>query len=233
MENEGAVKSVFSLGAMGRNAVSLVRSPRALFGSMEKGGGYAAPLLYALVWQYAAAAITLLLSFVKPTGMPGGTTAQVVSFFVLPPATVGAGFLFAAVFFVIWHLMGSPENYQTAYRVWALLAPLSVVSAVFRLVPYLSLAVSLYYLYLLVVSSVTVHGIRRSKAWTVWPLLMAGFVLAVVAAGVFGAMRGRWPGARAGMGRSPGFEMPRVPPPPPMPAEFQEKMEEPKAPTKK
>ncbi len=215
MENEGAVKSVFSLGAMGRNAVSLVRSPGALFGSMEKGGGYAAPLLYALVWQYAAAAITLLLSFVKPTGMPGGTLAQVVSFFVLPPATVGAGFLFAAVFFVIWHLMGSPENYQTAYRVWALLAPLSVVSAVFRLVPYLSLAVSLYYLYLLVVSSVSVHGIRRSKAWTVWPLLMAGFVLAVVLAGVFGAMRGRWPGARPAMSRPPVFDMPQLPPPPP------------------
>lgn len=232
MENEDAVKSVFSLGAMGRNAVSLVRSPGALFGSMEKGGGYAAPLLYALVWQYAAAAITLLLSFVKPTGMPGGTTAQVVSFFVLPPATVGAGFLFAAVFFVIWHLMGSPENYQSAYRVWALLAPLSVVSAVFRLVPYLSLAVSLYYLYLLVVSSVTVHGIRRSKAWTVWPLLMAGFVLAVVAAGVLGAMGGRWPGARPGLGRS-GFEAPRVPPPFPISPELQKKMNEEKAPAKK
>ncbi|MBP9699151.1 MAG: hypothetical protein KBD85_03945 [Elusimicrobia bacterium] len=233
METEGALKSVFSLGSMGRNAMALFRSPGTLYGLMEKGGGYAAPLLYALVWHYVAAVITLVLSFVKPGTIPGGTTAQVVSFFLLPPVTVGAGFLFAAVFFVIWHLMGSPENYQTAYRVWALLAPLSVVSAVFRLVPYLSLAVSLYYLYLLVVSSVTVHGIRRSKAWTVWPLLMAGFVLAVVMAGVFGAMRGRWPDARAGMGQSPGFEMPRVPPPSPMPDEIQEKMEEPKAPAKK
>lgn len=213
MENEGAVNSFFSLGSMGRNAVALFRSPAALFGSMEKGGGYAGPLLYVLVWQYAAAAITLVLSLVKAAPASGTTATQVLSFFLLPPATLLAGFLFAAVFFVIWHLMGSLENFQTSYRVWALMAPLSVVSAVFRLVPYLSLAVSLYALYLLVVSSVTVHGIRRAKAWTVWPLLMVGFVLVVVTVGVFGAMRGRWPGSRPGMGRTPNFEIPQLPPP--------------------
>ena len=149
----------------------------------------------------------------------------------MTPLTLLAGFVFAGVFFVIWHLMGSAHNYQTAFRIWSLFAPLAVASAVFRLVPYLSLVVTVFYFFLLVTSTIEIHAIRPTKAWTVWGILLAVFAVLVILAGVMGAARGRlMPSQRgpsmSGFPTAPGFSpAPQNAGPTMSQAEMQQKME--------
>ena len=232
METELPVANTLSLSHFWKGAVDLFRAPKAVFRSMSREGGYGKPIVYALLWQYVASVVALLVSFVKPLPNAWGAAGKVAALLLMPPLTIAMGFVFAAVFFVIWHLMGSTHNYQTAFRFWALLAPLGVASAVLRLVPYASLLVTVYYFYLLVSATVELHGIRPVKAWTVWGILMAVFALLLVVGGVIAAMRGRWPGARRGAS-FPGFpsaQGDRMAPPLPgagmNPADAQTKMQE-------
>lgn len=191
METELSVHDSFSLSHFWRGAIDLFRAPKTLLRSMSKDGGYGKPIVYALLWQYVASLLALIVSFIRPLPTPWGTVGKILALLFMPPLTVLVGLVFAGVFFVIWHLMGSSHNYQTAFRIWALFAPLAVASAVLRLIPYVSLVVTVFYFYLLVAASVEVHGIRPTKAWTVWSLLLAVFALLVVVAGVLGAARGR------------------------------------------
>lgn len=154
---------------------------------MSKEGGYGKPIVYALLWQYLAGLVGLIISLVRPLPTQWGVPGKILLFFVSPPLMIGMGFAIAAFFFVIWHLMGSSHNYQTAFRIWALFSPLAVLSAV----PYLSIVVILFYVFLLVTASVEVHGIRPTKAWTVWSILLGVLVLLLVGAGIVAAARSR------------------------------------------
>lgn len=175
--------------------MDLFRAPKRLLRTMSKDGGYGKPIVYALLWQYAASAVGLVLSFVRPVPAPwGGITGKILMFALTPPLMLLAGFVIAAFFFVIWHLMGSAHNYQTAFRVWALFSPLAVLSAV----PYVSVGVIVFYVFLLVTASVEIHAVRPAKAWTVWGLLLAVFALLVVLAGVLSVARGKFPSGRGG-----------------------------------
>lgn len=191
MEPDLAVVDSFSLSQFWRGAGGLFRAPKALLRSMSKDGGYGKPIVYALLWQYVASAVALLVSLIRPLPTPFGVTGKIALFFLTPPLTLLVGFFFAALFFVIWHLMGSAHNYQTAFRFWALLAPLGVASALLRAVPYASLLVMVFYFYLLVAASVELHAIRPTKAWTVWGVLLVGVSFLVAVAGVIGAVRGK------------------------------------------
>jgi hypothetical protein len=210
LETDQAIEDSFSLSQWGRGAIDLFRAPKTRLRSMTKEGGYGKPIVYALVWQYVASAVTLLLSFVRPVPTPWGIPGKILMFGVTPPLMLLVGFVIAAFFFVIWHLMGSSHNYQTAFRFWALLAPLAVLSAV----PYLSLVVVLFYFFLVVTASVEIHAIRPTKAWTVWGILLAVFALLVISAGVISAARGRFPSSRGGgpiAGASSGLGFPSTP----------------------
>lgn len=221
--SENAVTDVFAPKQWGHSAWALIRSPHALFQSMDRLGGWTGPMVYALAWNYAASALTLALSFLRPTPAPWGVLGKVILFFAAPPLALLGGFFFSAFFFFLWHVMGSAQNYRTAFRVWALLAPLSVVSAVLRLVPFLTMAVLVYSFFLLVVASVRVHGIRPTRAWTVWSLVLAGFLLMVALAGVANALRKRWPGTGGRPGAYAG-QGPAAAVPPDVEKKIQEEM---------
>ncbi|MBK8576592.1 MAG: hypothetical protein IPN90_13265 [Elusimicrobia bacterium] len=187
MQTEQSLTDSFSLAHFWRGAVGLFRAPKTLLRSMSQEGGYGYPILYALLWQYLAGAVGLGISSLRALPSPVGAGGKIFIFFVTPPIMLGVGFVLAALLFVIWHLMGSSKNYQTAFRVWALFAPLAVLNAV----PYLSVAVIVFYFYLLVAASVEIHAIRPTKAWTVWGILLVVLALLLVMAGIVGAARGR------------------------------------------
>lgn len=215
MEPELSLQDSFSLPQFWRGAVDLFRAPKTLLRSMTKEGGYGKPIVYALLWQYVASLVGLLVGLIQPVPMPMGMIGKVMLFFLMPPLTILMGFVFAGIFFVIWHLMGSSLNYQTAFRFWALLAPLAVASAVLRVVPLVGLVVTGYYFFLLVTASVEIHAIRPTKAWTVWGILFAVFALVVLLGGILGAARGKMLSSRpnanqGGFPSSQGF--PTAPP---------------------
>lgn len=149
-------------------ALAMVKSPARYFGSLQKDGGYAAPALYAMFWFLVSALLELLLSFVRPHPLGFSLTRRAVWVFAGPPIIVGFGFLLTAQIFVLWHLMGSKNDYRAAFRCWASLAPLSAAGVVLGLVPYLNLTVLAYGLYLIVAATVHAHLIQRARAWIVW-----------------------------------------------------------------
>lgn len=204
METGQAINDSFSLSFLGRGAIDLFRSPKTLLRSMSKDGGYGKPIVYALIWQYVASVVALVISFVRPVPSPWGVTGKILMFALTPPLMLLVGFVIAAFFFVVWHLMGSSQNYQTAFRIWALFAPLAVLSAV----PYVSLGVIVFYVFLLVTASVEIHAIGPTRAWTVWGILLAVFALLVILAGVISVARGRFPSSRGGMPTSSALGQP-------------------------
>ncbi len=207
METELSSPDSFSLSHFGKGALDLFRAPKSTLRSMTKEGGYGKPLLYALLWQYVASAVALGISFVRSVPTPWGIPGKIIMFGLTPPLMLLVGFVVAAILFVIWHLMGSAQNYQTAFRVWALFAPLAVLGAL----PYVSLAVMVYYFFLLVTASIEIHSIRPTKAWTVWGVLLAGFALLVILAGVISVARGRFPTGRGGLPTSSSLGLPTGP----------------------
>lgn len=170
-------------------AVQLFKNPRGFFRGMEKTGGYLTPSLYLLGWGVISAAVGFLVALTRPVplGFAGGRAAQGLNILFNPLGALALAFGLVVVYlFVIWHWMGSKENYQTAFRVWAFLAPLGLVSAVLGLVPYLPLLILPYAVYLIVIASEEVHGIPAQRAWTVWGILGGTLLLFALVAAVAG-----------------------------------------------
>jgi hypothetical protein len=162
-------------------AVALFKSPRAFFAAMERKGGYMTPCLYLLAWSFVSGVIGFLVGLTRAPLPGAGRAVQAASVVVGPPLVLGFGFAAAAVLFVIWHLMGSKEDYQTAFRCWAFMAPVGVIGAVLGLVPLLPLAVFFYTFYLVVVASQEVHGLSPRRSWAVWGTLGGVILVASVA----------------------------------------------------
>jgi len=158
-------------------AAALAKSPRRFLRDMAKKGGYGTPILFLAFWTFASSFISVLVSFVRPS-VGGGT--MVVRFFGLiasPFLGVLAGFFFAAILFVIWHLMGSREDFQTSFRVWSFISPLWAAGSVLGLIPYLSILVLFAAIYLIIVASEEVHGLPRDRSLIVWGIICGFFLL--------------------------------------------------------
>ena len=167
-------------------ALVLLKSPTKFFSQLPKAGGYGTPVVYALFWFFLATGVEIVIShFRQPVKV--GWAMELAWLFLGPLLLVGVGFIGAAIFFVIWHLMGSKENYQTAFRCWAFTTPVSLASAILSLVPFLNLLAFLYATYLLVMASIYTHGIPSRRSWTVWGIFCG--VLLVMVGGSFAARK--------------------------------------------
>lgn len=168
----------------------MARRPWEFFRSVNPQGGYAAPIFYALVWQWIAAGVAFVAGF-----LPGASglslTARLLWLVFGPVVSLGAGFLIAGFLFVVWHLMGSRNDYRAAFLCWALLSPLGALSALARLVPYLYLAVLVYGFFLVVVATVEVHGVPLKKSIIVWSAILVFSLVLQILMLVFQAVRAR------------------------------------------
>lgn len=197
----------------GRNlfswAVGMVTGPRRFFAALAKRGGFKTPVGYALCWLFLSTVMELLVGRLRPQPIRVGWVIEVGSLAAVPLVMIGIGFIVAAVLFVIWHLMGSPENYETAFRCWAFITPISVLSALLSVVPFLNVLALLYGLFLLVIASIETHRISSARSWTVWGALCAVFLALIgVAVGSRSALSKRGFGVppEAGMLEIPGLD---------------------------
>ena len=145
---------------------------------MPKTGGFLEPLVFVVIMGLVAGVIHVLLNFIG-LGQAAGMMSGFGVIIVLPIAAAVGSFVGAAILFVIWKLMGSQENYETAYRCGAYLSALAPVTAIISAVPYAGGMINMaIYIYFLVTASIYVHHLPSQKAWLVFGII--GVILALM-----------------------------------------------------
>ncbi len=177
------VRMANQLDAIKNTIVQVVVQPVSFFQGMEKSGGFGPPVLFVVAMGVLTALVSIILSIVG-LGMYGFGMA-LGSLIFIPVFMVIGSFIAAAIFFVIWKLMGSQENFETAFRCYAYLAAVTPIITVLNVIPYIgSLAGLAWMLYLIVIASSEVHQIERRKAWIVF-----GIIAVLLALLTLGAQR--------------------------------------------
>ena len=178
-----------NFAAMPQTAINVVMKPAEFFQTMPKTGGYLEPLVFAVVMGLIAGIIQAIISFIGlgPAGKFGSAAGLSMIIFMPIAAAIGS-FIGGAILFVIWKLMGSPEEYETAYRCGAYLMALAPIMAIIRIIPYAGGVISMaLYVFYLVTASVQVHQIPSQKAWLVFGIIGIIFALG----GLYSEYKGR------------------------------------------
>ena len=172
--------------AIPQTAVNVVTKPAEFFQGMPKAGGFLEPLVFAVIMGFIAGVVQAILSWIGlgPAAAQGGGMMSGFGMIIFMPIAAAAGsFIGGAILFGIWKLMGSRENYETAYRCGAYLAALAPVTAIISAVPYAGGAINMaIYAFYLVMASVHVHQLPSQKAWLVFGIIGVILVLATVRA---------------------------------------------------
>jgi hypothetical protein len=168
--------------AIPQTAIRFITAPAAFYREMPKKGGFVAPLVFAVAMGVIGGIIQAVASLAALN--PAASAMAGLASVVLVPIMVAIfGFVGAAIMFVIWKLMGSQEDYETAYRCGAYAAAFTPITMILGLIPYAGSAVGiLIMVYLLVVASVEVHQLPANKAWLVFGIIGAILVFASVSA---------------------------------------------------
>ena len=179
-----------NFAAMPQTAVNVVTKPAEFFQGMPKSGGFLEPLVFAVIMGFISGVIQAVLSFIglgPGAGYGGGIHGFTMIIFMPIAAAIGS-FIGGAILFIIWKLMGSQEDYETAYRCGAYLMALVPITAIIGVIPYAGGLISMgIYLFYLVTASIYVHNIPSQKAWLVFGIIFAIFALI----GVYGEHKAR------------------------------------------
>lgn len=168
----------FNINAIIDTAKQIILNPVGFYKSMPTAGGLTTPLIFVAVMCAIAALISFVLNLVglaKFGPIGGGGILKVIIF---PIIAVVASFIGAGIMYVIWKLMGSDKDYQTAYQCLAYTSVVFPIAAVISIFPYLgSIAQTLISSFLLYLASIHVHAIKPQTAKIVFGVLAAIFVI--------------------------------------------------------
>ncbi len=152
-------------------AVTVIKNPVGFYRDMPKTGGFVEPLIFAVVMGLISGVVTAILSIFSL-----GSAASFfmgIAFIIFYPIMVAIfGFVGAAIIFIIWRIMGSQEEYETAYRCVAYAIAISPITTLLGIIPYLGAIISLvWWLYLMIAASTEVHKIPQKKAFMVFGII--------------------------------------------------------------
>ncbi|PKN10090.1 MAG: hypothetical protein CVU72_02350 [Deltaproteobacteria bacterium HGW-Deltaproteobacteria-7] len=171
-----------NFAAMPQTAIEIVTKPAEFFKGMPKTGGFTEPLVFAVMMGFIAGIIQAILGFIglgHAGGYDGGMMGSFSVIIIMPIAAVIGTFIGGAIFFLIWKLIGSQENYETAFRCGAYLMALSPITSVVGVVPYAGGLITMaIYIFYMVTASIHVHHIPAQKAWLVFGLI--GLIVASI-----------------------------------------------------
>lgn len=156
---------------------AVVLHPGDFFAAMPRNGGYIQPLLFMVVMGAAAGVVRAVLGM---TGLAGNiSTAMALAAIVITPLLIAIlGFVVAAVLFVLWRIMGSEQDFETAYRCTAYGSAISPVTQLLAVIPYAGLLLNLaWWTIILVAASVQAHRIRRTAAAAVFGIIAVLFAV--------------------------------------------------------
>ncbi len=175
--SHGAPQSGFSVDAIKETAIAVITDPVSFYRSMPKDGGFAYPVVFLAAMAVVTALVGGLLSVLF--GGRGASGAGSLLMLVLLPILVAVYCCISAAFtYLAWRMMGSEQGYETAFRCLAFAAAIMPVTALLGPIPYLGVILpTLWGLYLIVIASEHVHGIKPVKAWLVFGVFSGVLVL--------------------------------------------------------
>lgn len=175
MEKEG-----FDLKEIVETAIKVLTSPQTFFREMAKRGGYVKPLIFMIVMGVVGGLIQSIFNIIG-LRVATGLAMGVASIILVPIVIAIFGFVGAAILYLIWKLMGSQEEYETAYRCAAYISALAPITCVLGIVPYIGGAVGVALaMYLTIIASIEVHRIPSQKAWLVFGIIGAILILLTI-----------------------------------------------------
>lgn len=162
-------------------ALKVITNPSGFYREMPKTGGFQHPIIFLVAMMVVGVVIGFVgsLAHIGINPMGGMMGAGAISGIIFAPI-IGLVFSFiaAGILFIIWKIMGSQENYETAYRCAAYSSGIIPVTSVLGFIPYLgSVAGLLWGFYLIITASIEVHKIKSSLAWTVWGIIAALLII--------------------------------------------------------
>lgn len=167
--------------AIPQTAIKVLTSPSAFFREMPKTGGFIEPLVFALVMGIIGGLIQAVLGIVGLRFVTGAAMA-LASIILLPIFIVIGSFIGAAILFVIWKLMGSQESYETAYRCGAYISALTPITTILGIIPFIGSPIGVVLMtFFIVIASVEAHNIPSQKAWLVFGIIGAIFIVINIA----------------------------------------------------
>lgn len=148
--------------------LKVIMNPVDFYREMQKTGGFIPPLMFMIIIGIVGGLISAILGIIGMS--PAAGIGMAIASVILVPIFIFIfGFIVAAVLFIIWRLMGSKENYETAYRVIAYSSAITPITTVLNIIPYIGGIMGLIWItYLLVTGSVEVHKIAKKTAWIVF-----------------------------------------------------------------
>jgi hypothetical protein len=162
-------------------AIRVITDPAGFYQSMPKSGGLIEPLIFMVVLAVVAGVLSAVLSLFG-FGMAGVMVGGLMAVILVPILVVIFGFIGAAIAYVIWKLMGSEENFETAFRCIAYTAAIAPITAVLSLIPYLgSLVSALWPMVLLALASIHVHRRSEQMSWVIFGII--GVIFALIGVG--------------------------------------------------
>jgi hypothetical protein len=169
----------FDLSTVIEQAKHVIFNPVDFYRNMSKTGGYSEPIIFLLVMAATSGLLTGILSVVNLLPLSAGSGLGMIILF--PIALLIFGFVFAAILFVVWKLMGSPENYEVAYRCVAYTSAILPVVTVLGVIPYLGTLVRVVWgSYLAIIASMEVHGRQKNPSYIVFGILGAlGLIMSI------------------------------------------------------
>ncbi len=169
-ENNETADSGFNLGTVIDTAKAVITSPVSFYKSMATGGGLAEPVIFVVVMAVLTAIVAMVYGILG-LGM-GGVAIGIGAIIFIPIFSVIGSFIGAAILFVIWKLMGSDKNYETAYRCVAYAFAIVPVMAIISFIPYIAgIIQKIWSAFLMYVASTEVHKIKAQTAKIVFGIL--------------------------------------------------------------
>ena len=166
------------LDQMTSMALKVITDPVGFYRQMPKTGGLIDPLMFMVVLAVLTGLVSAVFS-IFGFGMAGAMAVGLLAVFVVPVFVVIFGFVGSGIAFVIWKVMGSGEEFETAFRCVAYTAAVGPVIMVLGILPYVgTLATALWPMALLAVASIHVHGRSVQTSWAVFGAL--GVISALV-----------------------------------------------------
>jgi hypothetical protein len=156
-------------------AVDVIARPAEFYRCMPRAGGFLDPLMYLLMIGVLTGLVNLALS---PLLLDQPFVVALGSVAMIPILLAVFGFIVAGVLFVIWRLMGSRESFETSYRCMAYACAILPITVVLSGLPYLgTFIVVMWWMLLMVLASVRVHGVRQPVAAAVFGAVGMALVL--------------------------------------------------------
>ena len=154
----------FSLRTVIAIARQVLLDPRTFFAQLPRHGGYGEPVIFVGIMAVIAGVLGALLSFVTSLRI-GGMTFGIVSILVIPLATVIGSFIAGGLMHGIWKLLGSRQEFETSYRCIAFSTAIIPVTALIAVLPYVgTLVANIWWFWLMLLASVSVHGLEHRKS---------------------------------------------------------------------